>query len=134
MSKKRQKQTDCLNHRLSPDEREAEALKYAQKLCDALNFALQSTRYSNPEMNQILERGEVYASVEGLEMDVAAIGFPKTRMDAGYTLGYTWEFLEENSIEELAQVIIEQVGEAQEEGAVPRRAAEFLTDQGGSMQ
>jgi len=135
MAKKDQSQTASQNHkRVPPEEREAEALKQAQRLCDALNYALQSTRYSNPEMNQILRHGEVYPGVGGLEMDVAAIGFPKTETDDGEALVYTWEFIEGKSAEELAQVIIEQVREAQEEGTIPHTAGEFLTDQDENIQ
>mgnify|MGYP007034367945 CR=1 len=128
MSKNERKTKSCKNHqKLSRDERETLALSYAQKLCDAFNFALQETHKSDSELYEIIRRGEIYPSVEGFEkMNIAAIGFLDLEGLSKHSLAYTWDFIDEEPIEKLGYYIIEQVIEVQEEGTLPLTIEEFF--------
>jgi hypothetical protein len=124
---KRWRTEQCPNHtKLPPELHEAEAARQAHKLAAALNIAISRLRAEDSALAGVLERAEVYAGVEDLELNLAALSFPRTADANVHIMGYLWDWIDARDEEAMAEEIIGQVRAAVEAGELPRSADEFI--------
>ena len=124
---KRRRAEQCPNHtKLPPVLQEAEAVRHAHKLAAAHEIAISRLRGEDGVLCHILERAEVYAGVQDLELNLAALSFPRTVDADVHIMGYLWDWIDARDEEAMAGEIIEQVRAAVEAGELPRSADEFI--------
>ena len=124
---KRRRAQQCPNHtKLPPELQEAEALRHAHKLAAAHEVAIGRLRAEDSALCDLLRRAEVYAGAQDLDLNFAALRFPRTADAGAHILGYMWDWIDAHAEESMAEEIIGQVREAVEAGKLPRSADEFI--------
>lgn len=126
---KRRRAEQCPNHtKLPPELQEAEALRHAHKLAAAHEAAIGRLRAEDGALCEVLGEAEVFAGAQGLDLNFAALRFPRTADAGAHILGYMWDWIDAHAEEAMAEEIIGQVREAVEAGELPRSADEFIDE------
>ena len=119
----------CPNHtKLPPELQEAEAIRYTLKLAAAHKVAVSRLRAEDSALCDVLGRAEVYAGAQDLDLNFAALRFPRRPGAGAHILGYMWDWIDAHAEEAMAEEIIGQVREAVEAGKLPRSAGEFIDE------
>ena len=126
---KRRRADQCPNHSKLPHAlQEAEAARHARKLGAARDIAISRLRGEDGALGHLLEKAQVYAGVKDLDLNLAAISFPRTADADVHILAYTWDWIDARTEEAMAEEIIGQVREAIEAGELPHSASEFIDE------
>src|SRR5689334_18123356 len=109
---------DCGNHskaRLSPEVYEHVAALHGMLLEDTIRFVQATASGEYRYLAHLLDEANVHPRIANVEVDCAAIRLPSTSGKA-LILSYTWDWLENKSLNERADALAQELIGAVEEG------------------
>ena len=111
-----------VNHgrsKLSPELYEREASLHGMLLEDAVRFIQATASGEYRFLADLLKEAEVYPGIAGLDVDCAAIRLPSAT-GKRVVFSYTWDWLENNNLNERADALAQKLITAVEEGTLSR--------------
>ena len=109
---------NCGNHsrkHLSPEVYERVAALHGMPLEDTIRFVQATVSGEYRYLAHLLDQADVHPGIANLEVDCAAIRLPSTSGKA-LILSYTWDWLENKTLNERADALAQELIAAVEEG------------------